>query len=239
MTQLNMTDDQIIDLANDLRDCAILERDPDTLAEFGALRALKQIFPRLAELAFAARQHKKLSAAVNYNDRHDMLRLASLYTHDLARPISTNGEIALGQCVETLVKQLDEIDRHARQLRQETLFTWARAAFGEDEAASPRQRAIRLLEEAIEAYQAVDGDRLQALDLVNFVFTRPKGEIAQELGGVAVCVLLLAEATSCDADKCEQLEIERIFSKPIAHYTARNAAKNAAGFLAEKPEDAK
>jgi NTP pyrophosphatase (non-canonical NTP hydrolase) len=122
-----------------------------------------------------------------------------------------------------------------RDQRQATTAVWARGAFGEAEATSVPQRGLRLLEEAIEAFQACGGDEAMAHKLVAFVFARPPGMVGQELGGVAVTVLLLAAAAGLSADEEECREIHRVLSKPLREFTERNANKNAAGFLVELP----
>ena len=119
-----------------------------------------------------------------------------------------------------------------RDDRQATVFAWARAAFGDVQATSLPQRGLRLLEEASEAFQACGGSRDLAHLTVDHVFDRPPGELNQELGGVGVTTIALAAAAHLSADEEEAREVARILSKPIEHYTARNAAKNAAGLLA-------
>ncbi len=59
------------------------------------------------------------------------------------------------------------------------------------------------------------------------------GDLRQELGGVGVTTLALAAAAGVDADCCELSEVHRVLSKPLEHFTARNAAKNEAGFGVE------
>lgn len=119
-----------------------------------------------------------------------------------------------------------------RDARQARVFEWANAAFTEVQATSLPQRSLRLLEEAIELYQACGGDMLQAGHLLHYVFGRPPGQVGQELGGVGVCVLALAAAAGLSADAEERREAERVLSKPPAHWAARNKAKNDAGFRA-------
>lgn len=118
----------------------------------------------------------------------------------------------------------------SRDLRQRQIAVWARMAFGEAEATGLPQRGLRLLEEAIEAFQACGGDEEMAHKLVAFVFVRPPGTIGQELGGVAVTTLALAAAAGLSADEEECREIHRVLSKPLREFTDRNASKNAAGF---------
>lgn len=121
-----------------------------------------------------------------------------------------------------------------RDRRQADIFAWAKAAFAVEQATSLPQRGVRLLEEAIEAFQAVGGDPEMAHDLIDYVFGRPAGELRQELGGVGVCILALAAAAGISADEAERFEVERVLSKPLDHFRQRNAMKNAAGFLAVK-----
>lgn len=117
-----------------------------------------------------------------------------------------------------------------REFRQKLVGAWCAAAFGIQHASSVKQRAVRLLEEAIELYQAAEGDPAMAYLMLDFVFGRPAGTVAQELGGVGLTVLALAEAAGLSADAEEERELLRVKSKPLAHFHARNAAKNAAGF---------
>src|SRR5882762_74694 len=98
----------------------------------------------------------------------------------------------------TTIEDVLDLPRHERQSR---VAKWARAAFGEAEATGLAQRGVRLLEEAIEAFQACGGDEAIAHKLVTFVFGRPSGTIGQELGGVAVTVLALAAAAGVSADE--------------------------------------
>ncbi|WP_020699568.1 hypothetical protein [Reyranella massiliensis] len=117
-----------------------------------------------------------------------------------------------------------------RDSRQEIVGKWCAAAFGVGHASSLPQRGVRLLEEAIELYQAAGGTPAMAHRLVDFIFDRPAGTVPQEMGGVAVTLLALANAAGQSADAEEVREIARVLAKPVSHFTARNEAKNAAGF---------
>lgn len=122
-----------------------------------------------------------------------------------------------------------------RDGRQKIVADWCAAAFGADQAGNIEQRGIRLLEEAIELYQACGGSQAMAENLVAFIFRRPAGEIAQELGGVGVTALTLASAAGLSADLAEANEVARVLAKPLEHFAARNRAKNDAGFRAADP----
>ncbi len=118
----------------------------------------------------------------------------------------------------------------SRDQRQRLIAEWTRAAFGVAEATGLPQRGLRLLEEAIEAFQACGGNAAIAHELVTYVFDREPGVIGQELGGVSVTVLALAAAAGLSADEEECREVHRVLSKPVGEFTQRNARKNAAGF---------
>lgn len=119
---------------------------------------------------------------------------------------------------------------------QEIVCAWGRTAFGEDHMNSQVERAMRLLEEAIELYQAVDAPAQKAHELVDLVFSRPKGRPFQELGGVGVTWMAMAGALGYSADHALHLEIVRVLSKPTDHFTKRNEEKKALGF-SEKREN--
>ena len=124
-----------------------------------------------------------------------------------------------------------------RDMRQTITTQWARKAFGDNSIVSVPQRGLRLLEEAIECAQAcgVPIDKAQAL--LEFVYHRPVGVIAQEIGGIGVTMLVLATACGLSADEEEAREVARVLAKDPAEFAARNAAKNAAGFDLTKNGD--
>jgi len=124
----------------------------------------------------------------------------------------------------------------SRDRRQAMIAAWAELAFGREEATGLPQRGLRLLEGAIEVFQACGAPAELAHELVSHVFKRPCGLIGQGLGGVAVSLLALASAAGRSADAEECLEIHRVLSRPVEEFSRRNAAKNAAGFkMSEAP----
>lgn len=133
---------------------------------------------------------------------------------------------------------LAEAEARGRNNRQSAISSWCVAAFGADEALSLPQRGVRLLEEAIEAYQATGAAPHMAHRLVDYVFSRPVGSLSQELGGVGVTTLALAAAAGLSADDAEAHEAARVLAKDPAYFAERNRNKNAAGFraLATTPE---
>lgn len=121
----------------------------------------------------------------------------------------------------------------SRSLLQNVVHRWCVSAFGDDHARSVEQRGIRLAEEAIETAQASGCQAEMLHRLVDYVYSRPVGDLQQEIGGVGVTLLALGAAAAIDVDHAERKEITRVLSKPLKHFAARNAAKNAAGFSVE------
>lgn len=124
---------------------------------------------------------------------------------------------------------------NSRYHRQLTIGTWAVTTFGSRQARNSKQRALRLLEEALELYQAVGGPKLTAHALIDHVFGRPVGEFKQEIGGVSVTLLALAAALDVDLDALELKEVKRVLEMPPEKLRIRNEQKNTAGFLLCKP----
>jgi hypothetical protein len=126
-----------------------------------------------------------------------------------------------------------------RDIRQRKVAEWCAAAFGSSHAASVPQRGIRLLEEAIEVAQSAGCAVEMCHRLVDHVFSREAGSLHQELGGVGMTLLALAEAAGLRADEEESRELARVLARPLEHFAARNKAKNDAGFNVEASEQEK
>lgn len=111
---------------------------------------------------------------------------------------------------------------------------WVERAFGTNR--NMHERAMRLGEETNEAMQACSVSREEAHRLVDRVYDRPVGEIGQELGGVMVTVLGLAEACNISAYQALMDEVNRINDKNNdSYWQARHAEKVALGISAPNP----
>lgn len=108
--------------------------------------------------------------------------------------------------------------------RQRLVLEWAVDSFGEC-AARPKERAARLVEEAVEVAQALGLEDHVILRLVLRVYGRPPGELAQEIGGVGITLEALAENAGLNAEKCTQQEWERVMSKSKSWWQKKHAAK--------------
>lgn len=117
-----------------------------------------------------------------------------------------------------------------RDERQKILMAWAQRVFGETgEDADMDTRALRFLEEAMELAQAFGLEERRAHIVTSYVYRRPWGVPAQEIGGVMVTLSLLAEGAGLSVEKAETMEIERVLAMPDDYFRRRQAEKLAAG----------
>lgn len=117
-----------------------------------------------------------------------------------------------------------------RNIRQHLVHQWCEETFGWSHAYNKRTRALRFLEEAIELYQAMDGDIPTAKNLLEYVFRNKPGDIRQEMGGVGITLLALGQMMGISADNAEADEFVRVQAKSKEHFQARNQVKVDAGF---------
>ena len=109
---------------------------------------------------------------------------------------------------------------------QDRAVEWVREAFGTEPADCKAERAHRFLEEALEAVQAAGTTYPEALQLVDYVFSRPAGKIEQEVGGVMLTLAALAAAHGVDMEVAAECELARVNTPAIiAKCRAKNASK--------------
>ncbi len=98
--------------------------------------------------------------------------------------------------------------------------------FGAEIAADKTERNHRFLEESLELVQAGGCTASEAHQLVDYVFGRPVGDHAQEVGGVMVTLAALCSAFGVNMYDCAHREIDRII-KPemIERIRAKQAGK--------------
>jgi len=90
---------------------------------------------------------------------------------------------------------------------------WLLECFGEVIADDGMERNHRFLEESLELVQACGCTKEEAINLVSYVFGRPAGEQAQEVGGVMVTLAALCLAHKLDMHHAGEVELARI-SRP-------------------------
>jgi len=103
---------------------------------------------------------------------------------------------------------------------------WMMDCFGPEISADRQERNHRFLEEALELVQACGATASEAHQLVDYVFNRPIGEPAQEVGGVTVTLAALCLANGLDMHKAAETELARISEPAIRDkIRAKQAAK--------------
>ncbi len=109
---------------------------------------------------------------------------------------------------------------------------WAIRCFGSEHVYDSPTRSLRLAEEAIELIQAYDIPKEKALQLVEMVYSRPKGSTTQEIGGVAMTLVVLCASHGVDADTMFNHELRRCLSKTPEDFQKRNLEKIQLGMKA-------
>lgn len=100
------------------------------------------------------------------------------------------------------------------------------------------ERGDRLLEEVLELLQAHGYDKTRVATLVDYVFGRPVGEPAQEVGGVMVTLAGYCWVAGLDMHANGQAELDRINQPDVmAKIRAKQEAKNALHFDTPLPGD--
>lgn len=92
---------------------------------------------------------------------------------------------------------------------QKMVRYWVVACFGEEVAFNVTERCHRFMEEGLELVQSLGCTKQEVMQLVDYVFSRPKGLVRQELGGAMTTLHALANATHLDAAECGEEELER------------------------------
>jgi hypothetical protein len=92
---------------------------------------------------------------------------------------------------------------------------WVVAALGEETARDIPERSLRFAEEAIELTQACGVDVETVHRLVDYVFSRPVGNPAQEIAGSLVTLYSTAAALGIDADAELEKELDRIWRPEV------------------------
>jgi Ni2+-binding GTPase involved in maturation of urease and hydrogenase len=99
---------------------------------------------------------------------------------------------------------MSDMDTYQRRVGQ-----WLSACFPPSVRADQRERTHRFLEEALELAQASGCSRDDALALVDYVFGRPQGQPAQEIGGVMVTLASLCVVSKVDLAAAADRELQR------------------------------
>lgn len=108
---------------------------------------------------------------------------------------------------------------------QQRVQPWMLETFGAEIAGDVTERGDRLLEEVLELLQSHGYDPGRVATLREYVFGRPVGEPAQEVGGVMVTLAAYCLATGLDMHAAGEAELSRIWTK-VEVIRAKQASKN-------------
>lgn len=104
--------------------------------------------------------------------------------------------------------------------------------FGQAIAEDRSERNHRFLEEALELAQSCGATKAEALLLVDYVYDRPVGDPAQEVGGVLLTLAALCNARRIYMDVAGDTEINRVDTPDmIARIRQKQATKPASSPL--------
>ena len=109
--------------------------------------------------------------------------------------------------------------------RQARMMAWVRdLGMGDDK----RTRALRFLEEAVEAVQAAELSLEDQLHVVRVVNAREVGHLPQEIGGVMVTLYTFADVHGISVDEEADRELERIHTPEVMEKCRRHQAEKKA-----------
>jgi hypothetical protein len=93
---------------------------------------------------------------------------------------------------------------------QQRVRAWLISCFSESIIVDKHERSNRFLEEALELVQSTGLTKEEAIRMVIYVYSRPVGEIEQEIGGCMVTLAGLAESFELSMVYSGEIELERI-----------------------------
>lgn len=95
---------------------------------------------------------------------------------------------------------------------QHATWRWLLACLGPDIAKDRDERNYRFLEEVLELVQACGATKEDAIKLVDYVFDRPVGEKANEVGGVMTTLAVLCTAHGISLENSSLTEHQRCWT---------------------------
>ncbi|MFG1370742.1 hypothetical protein V5F32_01035 [Xanthobacter oligotrophicus] len=101
---------------------------------------------------------------------------------------------------------------------------FVQACFGAEIAADRLERGDRAAEEFFEMLQAAGYPRERLPSIIAYVWSRPVGELHQEVGGVMVTLAAFCQAHGLDMHEEGEVELARVWTK-IETIRAKHAAK--------------
>lgn len=99
---------------------------------------------------------------------------------------------------------------------QSRVDMWVQGVLGLGMRNSHMERAYRLVEESLEAAQAVHMSKADALRLVEYVYSRPKGDPYQEAGGCLIVLAAYCTSLAINMEDAGEVELARCWRKADA-----------------------
>jgi len=93
---------------------------------------------------------------------------------------------------------------------QQRVAAWVAEVLGADAAQDGPERVLRTAEEVVELAQAVGLSSTVLHRLVDYVYARPVGDAAQEIGGSLITLYSAAEALGVDVETQFEKELARV-----------------------------
>jgi hypothetical protein len=107
---------------------------------------------------------------------------------------------------------------------QESVGRWLFHCFGPVTPMDKAERNHRFIEEALELVQAAGCSASEAHQVVDYVYSRPTGEVFQEVGGVMTSLAAFCELHGMDMHDAGEVELRRMWSN-AAEIRVKQAAK--------------
>lgn len=122
----------------------------------------------------------------------------------------------------------------ARASFQDRVAEWVLRCVGSKLACDELERQDRFLEEVLEALQARGYDLGRVSKIARYVYSRPVGEIRQEIGGIMTTLAAWCKVLGFDMVEAAEAELSRAEGK-VEEIRAKSESKPR--FLPEKPDD--
>lgn len=133
-----------------------------------------------------------------------------------AQTIATHAPLDRAALKLSICEALAAIDVAGRPLRadyQSRVKSWVVACFGPEVLEDRRERTHRFTEEALQLSQACGATQEEVLLLVDYVYGRPVGDIANEVGGVMTTLSALNSAHGIDLSAAAEAELAQVWLK--------------------------
>ncbi|WP_296585652.1 hypothetical protein [Xanthobacter sp.] len=168
-----------------------------------------------------------LNALAEEGTREDLLAQIARLTEDRAHTAAAHSA-RVAELLEANNREVEKRRIAERALDassfQRRVGHWMQACFGPAISADKLERGDRLLEEVLELLQSGGYPPERVAALTGYVWSRPAGEPAQEVGGVEVTLAAYCLAHGLDKHQAGETELARIWTK-VEAIRAKQAAK--------------